>query len=184
MSLKNRKKLVIDANLAFGSSDPMFNPMSNIAGDVNRRCLDAVWEEGHIAVFNEQLRREWRDHASRSATKWLQAMELKNRAVDEEGERFLELLAPACTCQPTDSHRGDLEKDFHLVRSALATEQTIISRETRFPTLIAKACPTIHGLALLYYANPAVEGDECRLWIKAGAEKDADRRIDVWASNH
>lgn len=184
MSSRNRKKLVIDANLAFGSSDPMYNPMSDIAGDMNRRCLDAVWEEGHIAVFSGQLRREWRDHAGRSATRWLQSMELKNRAVDEEGERFSELLAPACGCQSTDGHRADLEKDFHLVRSALASEQTIISRETRFPALIAKACPTVQELASLYYANPAVEGDACRLWIKACAEKDAVRRIDVWAENH
>jgi hypothetical protein len=184
MSSRNRKKLVIDANLAFGSCDPMYNPTSDIAGDMNRRCLDAVWEEGHVAVFNEQLRREWRDHASRSATKWLRSMELKSRAVDEEGEGFSELLAPACVCQSTDRHRAALKKDFHLVRSALATDRTIISRETKFPAFIAKACPTVREFALLYYANPGVEGEECRRWINAGAEKDKDRRIDAWAEKH
>jgi len=60
--------------------------MSDVAGDMNRRCLEAVWEEGHVAVFNEQLRREWRDHAGRSARRWLQTMELKNRVVDEEAK--------------------------------------------------------------------------------------------------
>jgi len=111
-------------------------------------------------------------------------MDLKNRTVDEEGERFSELLAPACDCQSTDRNRAGLEKDFHLEQSALATDQTIISREAKFPTFIAKACPTVRELTLLYYANPAVEGDDCRLWIKGGAEKDAVRRIDVWADNH
>jgi hypothetical protein len=184
MSSRNRKKLVIDANLAFGSSDPMYNPMSDVAGDMNRRCLEAVWEEGHVAVFNEQLRREWRDHAGRSARRWLQTMELKNRVVDEEGKEFLALLTPACGCQSTNRHKADLEKDFHLVRSALATEQTIISLETKFPTFIAKACSAVQELTSLYYANPAVEGDACRRWIKAGAEKDADRRIDSWVENY
>jgi hypothetical protein len=184
MSSKNRKKLVIDANLALGSSDPMYNPMSEVDGDMNRRCLDAVWEEGHFAVFNRQLRGEWRKHASRSAIKWLQTMELKSRTVDEEGESFSNLLAPACNCLSSDRHKADLEKDFHLVRSALATEQTIISREMNFPIFIANACPTVHELASLYYANPDIEGEACRLWIKAGAEKNDERRIDIWAKNH
>ena len=184
MSSKKRKQLVIDANIALGSTDPMYNPMSGIAGDMNRRCLQAVWEEGHIAVFNKQLRREWREHASRSAIAWLQKMDLKERTVDDDGEIFSELLAPACNCQSTNRHKDDLKKDFHLVQSALATGQTILSKEMKFPTFVAQACPTVPKLIELYYANPKVEGDACRLWIKAGAEKDANRRIDVWAENH
>jgi hypothetical protein len=184
MSSRNRKKLVIDANLALGSSDPMFNPLSVIAGDVNRRCLDAIWEEGHIAVFNKRLRREWRDHLSDSARKWLRSMNMKGRTIDEEGEDFSELLDPACGCQAVDRHKADLEKDFHLVQSALATEQIIISRETNFPAFIAKACSAVRELASLYYANPIEKDDACRLWIKAGADKVDDRRIDNWAEKH
>ena len=175
MSSRNRKKLVIDTNVALGSSDPMYNPMSVVAGDMNRRCLDAIWDEGHDAVFNRQLRREWRIHASRSATRWLQSMALKDRIIDEEGEAFSMLLAQACDCQAVKSHKADLEKDFHLVQSALATGQTILSNESNLPKFIAIACPKVHELASLYYANPTVEGDACRLWIKAGAEKNADR---------
>jgi hypothetical protein len=184
MSSRNRKKLVIDTNVALGSSDPMYNPMSVVAGDMNRRCLDAVWQEEHFAVFNRQLRREWRIHASRSATRWLQSMALKDRIIDEEGEAFSMLLAQACDCQAVKSHKADLEKDFHLVQSALATGQTILSNESNLPKFIAIACPKVHELASLYYANPTVEGDACRLWIKAGAEKNADRCIHVWSQNH
>jgi hypothetical protein len=184
MSSRNRKKLVIDANLAFGSSDPMYNPMSAVEGDLNRRCLDAVWEEGHFAVLNRQLRREWRDHASRSARKWLQSMELKERTVQEDGEQFAELAGHACGCLSTDKAKADLTKDFHLIQSALATGQLILSNEVRFPQLVALACSEVQQFALLHYANPNVEGDACRLWIKAGAEKGAERRIDVWAENH
>ena len=111
-------------------------------------------------------------------------MDMKERIVEEEGRAFSGLLAPACGCQKTDSHKADLEKDFHLVQSALASGQTILSNETNFPRFVASACPTISELALLYYANPAVEGDACILWIKAGAEKEADRRIDMWVENH
>jgi hypothetical protein len=134
-----------------------------------------------VAVFNKQLRREWRDHASRSARRWLQTMEQKDLTVDVEGEAFAVLLAPARECQITDRHKADLEKDFHLVRSALGSGQTILSNELNFPRFLAKACPTVQELASLYYANPEAEGDACRLWIKAGAVKETTRRIDIWA---
>jgi hypothetical protein len=69
MSRLNSKQLVLDANLALGSNDLMFNPVGDAAGDRNRRCLQAVWEEEHVAVFNRQLQREWREHASPSASR-------------------------------------------------------------------------------------------------------------------
>jgi hypothetical protein len=184
MSRWNSKQLVLDANLAMGSSDPMFNPTSGRPGDKNRRLLEAIWEEGHAAVFNKQLRAEWRAHAGRSATRWLQLMESKGLAVNEEGEAFSVLLSPACDCLSNEGERAALSKDFHLVKSALATGQLIVSNEVHLPRHVAQVCPSIQELRRLYYANPEVEGDTCRLWIKAGAEKDADRRIDAWVENH
>ncbi len=184
MSRKNCKQLVIDASIAKGSGDRRFNPIGSSPGDLSRKCLAAVREERHIAVFSCLLRREWRHHASLYSSEWLKTMERKNLVADNEGEEFVGLLGPACACHDSETHRTALAKDFHLVRSALASGQTILSNETNFPTFIAKACPTVHELTSLFYANPAVEGDACRLWIKAGAEKDADRRIDIWARNH
>ena len=184
MSRWNSKKLVLDASLAAGSNDLMFNPAGEIAGDRNRQCLQSIWEEEHIAVFNRQLQREWRDHASPFARMWLQRMVQKNRIVIEEGADFSGLEAAACKCQVSEKQSAELAKDFHLVQSALATEQLIISNETRFPKYIALACDSLQELLLLYYGNPAVEGEACRMWIKAGAEKTPERRIDVWARSH
>jgi hypothetical protein len=127
MSKWNCKQLVLDASLALGSNDLMFNPAGDVAGDRNRRCLQAVWEEEHIAVFNRQLQREWRDHASPSATAWLQRMTQKNRTVVDEGNDFSTLLQPACECLLSVEDKADLTKDFHLVQSALATGQLILS---------------------------------------------------------
>jgi hypothetical protein len=110
-------------------------------------------------------------------------MRQKNLILDEEGERFSELLGPACDCLAADGPRA-LAKDFHLVQSALASGQTVISNEKHFPELVATACLTVRELGSLFYANPDVEGDACRLWIKAGAQKDMNRRIDVWVEDH
>lgn len=184
MSRRNSKRLVIDACVSMESIGRKFNPMGSNPGDLSRKCLDAVREESHIAIFNRLLRREWRIHASRYASEWLKAMDRKNLTADVEGEQFSVLLESACGCLPVEAHRAALAKDFHLVQSALASGQTILSNEVAFPGFVANACSAVRELASLYYANPSVEGEACRLWIKAGAEKDAGRRIDVWAKNH
>ena len=181
MSRWNSKQLVLDASLAAGSKDSMFNPISGLPGDENRKLLEAVWEEEHVAVFNSQLRREWRDHAGVSARAWLQRMDQKERILVNEGSEFSVLQQAACDCQASDRQKAALEKDFHLVQSALATGQVIVSNETRFPRYVAIACASVKQLQVLHYANPTVEGDACRLWIKAGAEKEPSRRIDIWA---
>lgn len=184
MSKWNCKQLVLDASLALGSNDLMFNPKGDVAGDRNRRCLQAVWEEEHVAVFNHQLQREWRNHASPSATAWLQRMIQKSRTVVDEGSEFSAMLQPACDCLQSDEAKADLAKDFHLVQSALATGQLILSNEMRFPGHVTRACAAVPELARLHYGNPQVEGKDCRLWIKAGAEKEPNRRIDTWFANH
>jgi hypothetical protein len=184
MSRFNSKQLVLDASLALGSNDRMFNPVGDAAGERNRKCLDAVWDEGHVAVFNRQLRREWRDHASPFAAGWLQKMTQKSRTLVDEGNDFSPLLQQACDCLPSAGEKADLAKDFHLVQSALATGQLILSNEVRFPRHVTRACVAVPELAQLYYGNPAIEGEDCRLWIKAGADKEPGRRIDNWSANH
>jgi hypothetical protein len=184
MSRFNSKRLVLDASLALGSNDLMFNPVGDAAGDRNRKCLQAVWEEEHVAVFNRQLQQEWRDHASRFAKRWLRDMIQKSRLVVDEGNDFSPLLQPACDCLPSAGEKAALAKDFHLVQSALATGQLILSNEMRFPRCVSRACVAVPQLAQLYYGNPHLEGEDCRLWIKAGADKEPDRRIDNWVANH
>jgi hypothetical protein len=185
MSRRNSKQIVVDANVAQGSSnDRMFNPILGDLGAQNRQCLQAIWEEEHFAVFSRNLRNEWNRHTSSYAKRWLRNMEQKSRLVLEDGEQFSELTGPACDCLLDAGEKAALAKDFHLIQSALATGQLILSNEVRFPRYVALACAAVQELASLYYANPVVESDPCRLWIKAGAEKTADRRIDIWADNH
>jgi hypothetical protein len=111
-------------------------------------------------------------------------MEQKSRIVLEDGEQFAALADRACACLSGATEKAALAKDFHLIQSALATGQLVLSNEVWFPRYVALACAAVQELASLYYANPVVEGDPCRLWIKAGAEKTPGRRIDVWANCH
>jgi len=184
MTKRNRKQLVLDASIAAGSNDQMYNPAVDVPGNRNRSCLQAVWDEEHVAIFNNELQREWRTHASPFAVAWLRKMTQKSRVVVEEGHTFYALLKPTRDCQPSEGHRAAIEKDFHLIQSALATGQLIVSNEVRFPRYVAVACDSVPELLSLHYGNPALEGEVCRLWIKAGSEKLPERRIDKWAVDH
>jgi hypothetical protein len=139
MSRWNSKQIVVDANVARGSSnDRMFNPVSGNLGAQNRQCLQAIWEEKHLAVFNLTLRQEWNRHASSHAKGWLRNMEQKNRIAQEDGERFAVLADPAGACLSSEGERAALAKDFHLIQSALATGQLILSNEVRFPRFVPR----------------------------------------------
>jgi hypothetical protein len=107
------------------------------------------------------------------------------RRVDyTEGDEFAPHLDRACTSLEQEGWREALRKDGHLVRSALATGQLILSNEKDLPQFLALACNRVRELLSLHYGSPAIEGDACISWIRAGAQKDAGRRIDVWVENH
>ena len=180
MSERNKSRLVVDASVAKGSNDRMFNPMSDLPGDLNRQCLIAIREEKHVAVFNSQLEVEWSNHASPFAKRWLGDMVGKEKVLQEEGEQFRELESPARAALGSDEERNALSKDFHLVRSAMATDRIIVSNERRFPAFLVRASEAVIELRELHYASPLHDGDACRLWIKSGARRVAIRKVAAW----
>jgi hypothetical protein len=172
-------RLVIDANISqsAGSSDVPSSIYS-------RECLNEVLDQEHRAVFSQQLLTEWREHSSFYARKWLRSMTARKRIENIEGEEFAMYADRACACLEHDRSKEALRKDFHLAQSALASDRTIVSNEREFPAFVAVACTRVRVLSRLYYANPVIEGESCTQWIREGAEKDASRRIDIWAANH
>jgi hypothetical protein len=179
MTRNNRKRLVIDANVARSAGDSDV-PVSHYS----RAALDAILQGEFIAVFSVALRTEWNKHASLHSKLWWASMFARRRVENNDGLEFATHLDRACSCLEQDKLKEALAKDFHLLQSALASGRTIISNEKNLPKLVAIAGSKVRELSMLYYANPAVEGDNCILWLRAGAELEADRRIDVWESNH
>lgn len=168
-------RLVVDANIAqsAGTSDV---PVSHYS----RECLNAIRDHGHVAVFCEQLLIEWREHASLVSRRWWKSMVARRRIESLEGVRFAALEDRACACLAQEKWQVDFAKDFHLVRTALATDRTILSNETEFPRFLATAAASVRALSAIYYGNPATEGDACIGWIRRGAKPDVARAIGNW----
>lgn len=171
-------RLVIDANIAHsaGSSDV---PVSRYS----RECLNAVRDHAHIAVFTQQLREEWKEHASRISRQWWLSMVARRRIEYVEGAEFELHLDRACACLAENKWKEDLRKDFHLVRGALAADKTILSNESNFPGYLSVAARTVKILSTLFYGNPATEGEACVQWVLAGAQPERARQIEVWSDN-
>ena len=183
MNEKTGKQIVIDACVATScSSGELFNPEPVSIGIHCRNCLMAITDGAHTAVFSQMLLKEWSDHPSTFSRRWLAEMILAEKVlINVEGSEYDYLLGVAYAGLTTE--KAPLTKDFHLVRSALAAGQIIISKEKRFSNIMAKATKVVPEFASLYYGNPEVEEDRCINWIKEGAEKQPDRRIDIWAEN-
>jgi len=179
MTRKNRKRLVIDANIAYsaGTSEVPSSFYSRV-------CLDVILRDEHIAVFNRVLRQEWKNHASVHARRWQVAMEQRRRIEDAEGDEFKDLLDRACARLEGATWENALRKDFHLVQSALATDRILLSNESRLPSHLKASCETVPELRKLFFANPQREQDVCIRWIKAGARRETHRRIDQWSRHH
>lgn len=176
MTRRNRKRLVIDANIAHSAGTSEVP-----ASRYSRTCLDAILQDEHIAVFSRALRQEWKNHASLHATRWRVTMEKRKRIENEEGEEFEHLLDQACECLAHVTWQNALRKDFHLVQSALATDQILLSNESRLPSHLKTCCISVPELRKLFFANPQEEQDVCIQWIKAGAKKGPERRINKWS---
>jgi hypothetical protein len=110
-------------------------------------------------------------------------MAARRRIENVEGAEFVIHLDRACACLAEDKWKEDLRKDFHLVRSALAGDQTILSNEKNPPGYLSIAARTVRILSSLHYGNPAAEGDPCIEWVRAGARPEGTRRIDGRSEN-
>jgi hypothetical protein len=149
----------------------------------SRRCLEAIRLDEHVAVFSSKLRQEWRKHASLLAKQWQVAMQQRRRIEEAEGAEYARLLDPACDCLSGLAKKEALRKDFHLVQSALATGQILLSNETRLPSHLKSSCKSIPEFRRIFFANPEKEKEECIDWIRAGAKKEPQRRVDRFSNS-
>jgi hypothetical protein len=179
MTRKNRKMLVIDANIA-RSAGTTEVPSSFYS----RACLDAVLKAEYVAVFSHALEQEWNKHASLYSRQWRASMVARRRIESVEGREFAHLLDRACSCLARIAWQDALRKDFHLVQSALATGQILLSNETNLPSHLKASCEAVTEFRKLFFANPEIEQGDCITWIVAGAKKETKRRIDQWSRHN
>ena len=78
-----------------------------------------------------------------------------------------------------------MQKDFHLLEAARATDQTIISLDEIIRQLFARAAQHVGEIRDIVWVNPErMEEEEPLVWLKNGAPPEDHRKLRAWGYTH
>jgi hypothetical protein len=167
------KILIIDASvaLAAGSVEPA-KPSSR----ATRIFLFAVLEMGHFAGMTEELSIEWGDHAARFARSWRRQMLGRKRIKALGSVGHPPLRRRISRTATTKAAIEALDKDYHLVHGALASDRIVASLDETARALFHDAKVAVRELHTLFWVNPDLESDLPE-WLSQDAPNEASRRL-------
>lgn len=175
MRVRNSKRLVIDADVARASgSETAIHPRAEHCRDF----LNAVLSLSYRIVMTEKINNEWKNHQSRFARRWRVSMDAR-RKIDRINPPEDEELQDKVTNTTSDKDELEtMQKDFHLLQAALATDQTVISLDETIRGLFKRASQQVGEIRNIIWVNPDKTTEEQPiLWLQNGAPPEAHRRL-------
>ena len=151
------QRLVIDASVAgatgFGKKDAPL-PMDSIAC---RKFLNDVLTICHRMVFTDKIADEWKRHGSPFARHWRRRMEGKKKVlrVDINDSTMLARIKKRKLEKPIEAI---VNKDAHLVASAIGTDGFVVSLDDRAMNNFRKSVLTEKERRDLVWINPRTKG--------------------------
>ena len=88
-----------------------------------------------------------------------------------------ELQAKVTTTTNNADEIEVMEKDFHLLQAALATDQSIISLDETVRGLFARASQRVGEIRHIIWVNPERTEEEPISWLQNGAPPEAHRQL-------
>lgn len=166
------KMFVVDACLAVdaGSKDP---PAQR--GAWVRRFLKALLDANHTVGFTSRLEQEWKNHAALFARRWLTTMRSRRRVERLSPKMNPKLRDRALATATSEKIEDDMEKDWHLLEAALATDRTIASSDDNARSYYAEAAIKVAALKPVVWVNPATS--DLKAWAEEDAPHDPDKRL-------
>ena len=174
----NSKRLVIDTDVAQAAgSEEATHPRA-------KHCRDFLQEVlllGHSVVMTPEISNEWKRHRSSFARRWRVSMDARKKVHRVDAPANEELRDKI---EKTAVHENEIEvmqKDFHLLEAAWATDQTIISLEEIIRQLFARASQHVGEIRDIVWVNPERTADEEPLvWLQNGAQPEDHRKLRTW----
>jgi hypothetical protein len=141
-------------------------------------CRDAlltILKHQLMAVMSPALEREWDKHQSKFASGWRVQMTAKRLICRVPDGTFRKVANALVKSDLTQPQKKAAQKDFHLVSSALATDQTILSSDDEAKAVFALAAAEIAQLKELIWVNPCNAAENCTQWLADGAKPERQR---------
>lgn len=174
MRASDSKRLVIDADLARASgSETATHPRAEHCRDF----LNAVLSLSHRIVMTEKINNEWKNHQSRFARRWRVSMDARKK-IERINPPEDEALQNKVTNTADDADEIEaMEKDFHLLQAALATDQTVISLDETIRGLFKRASQQVGEIRNIIWVNPDRMEEQPILWLQNGAPPEPRRQL-------
>ena len=174
MHEKLRKLLVVDASVAgaCGGVDAC-HPTSTRCRDFLMTFLSVC----HRLIMSPEMSEEWEKHQSLFTYEWRASMVARKKMRLFDAPENEELWAKIEQTTQKESELESMEKDFHLIRAALATDKTVVSLDKTARRLFAKAAETVRELTEVVWVNPDQPGEGLLHWLEEGAKREKGRRL-------
>ena len=183
MQLGISKRLVVDASVAGAAGG------EEAEASVSINCtefLETFRDEcQHNVAMTPKLSEEWDEHQSNYAAEWLASMITTERFCHVEPSENQALCAKIEKTAPYENQHEGIQKDFHLLEAALATDQTIVSCDRRIRPHFARASQTLNEIQDIVWVNPEYKEEEEQLdWLRNGAPPEDCRKLRAWGYAH
>ena len=175
MRARDSKRLVIDADVARASgSERATHPRAEHCRDF----LNAVLSLSHRMVMTEQINNEWKNHQSRFARRWRVSMDARKKIDRIDPPENAELQAKVTTTTNNENEIEAMQKDFHLLQAALATDQTVVSLDETIRGLFKRASQQVGEIRNIIWVNSDRTAEEQPIaWLQNGAPPEAHRQL-------
>ncbi len=158
------RRIVVDTNVARSASQSQ-HPVS----DACRRVLETIIANQHRVVLTKTQQQEWQKHKSRFTSGWLVRMASKKLWVILTPEPASGIADRIYRLECTAKARAEMLKDVHLLESALATDQAVVSQETNVLKLFTTHSQPLQIPRPVAWVNPVDDIAACLAWLEAGA---------------
>lgn len=178
MRARNSKQLVIDADVAQASGDEGATDPRAINC---RDFLKGVMTQNHRIVMTRRINSEWKRHQSRFALEWRASMDARRRVDRIDPPEYDELQNKVTNTADSEDDIEMMQKVFHLLEAALATDKTVISLDQTVRTLFAQASQQVGEIRDIVWVNPdRTAEEEPIVWLKNGAPPEAHRQLSAY----
>ena len=175
MRSRDSKRLVIDTDVAQASG----NEDATDPRAINcRDFLKEVRTQDHRVVMTREISDEWKGHQSRFALEWRVSMDARRKINRINPPEYEDIQAKVTSTVSDENEIEVMEKDFHLLQAALATDQTVISLDETIRGLFKRASQQVGEIRDIIWVNPDRTAEEQPIaWLQNGAPPEPHRRL-------
>ncbi len=175
MRSRDSKRFVIDTDVAQSSGDEDATDPRAINC---RDFLKVVRSQDYRIVMTREISEEWKRHRSGFALEWRVSMDARRRIDRINPPEDEELRDKVTVTASNEDEIEAMEKDFHLLQAALATDRTVISLDETVRDLFKRASQQVGEIQRIIWVNPDRTAEEQPIiWLQNGAPPETHRRL-------